>query len=300
MLSLVPDQTLTPPAPTMASPQWWGADSIRSRARDVTSGDSVFVKIYTPTAAGYIAVGSSVRATRSAGEAGLGPALLDAQQAEGRLVLADLTDTHKTGTLADFLDTGALERLVAVRRAVWDLPTGEVRRASVFDDVRSLDARLRAVQATLPSDYAWMRRLVTAAERRIALHTDAVLIHGDANCSNTAVAHGNGEILLLDFDWAAVTDPVQDVGSVLLEHAFGRLDARQVFELAWGSFDEALYARARCYAAAEALRGGLIGAWVDSQDPGTLEYSKFSDWMFLRARVLLGDPAFDDHLRRLS
>ena len=76
-------------------------------------------------------------------------------------------------------------------------------------------------------------------------------------------------------------------------------DARAVFEEIWGGYDERLYARAKCYGFAEAVRGGLIGAWADHCDPGTLEYSKFSDWMFLWARVGLSDHAVDDYLRSL-
>jgi hypothetical protein len=55
-----------------------------------------------------------------------------------------------------------------------------------------------------------------------------------------------------------------------------------------------------CYRAADAVRGGLIGAWVDHCDPGTFEYSKFSDWMFLWARESLGDRKLDDYLEKLA
>jgi hypothetical protein len=47
------------------------------------------------------------------------------------------------------------------------------------------------------------------------------------------------------------------------------------------------------------VRWGLIGAYADATRPGTLEYSKFSDWQFLRARGGLGDSHFHDRLRSL-
>jgi hypothetical protein len=43
----------------------------------------------------------------------------------------------------------------------------------------------------------------------------------------------------------------------------------------------------------------VIGAYCDAVRPGTQEYSKFSDWQFLRARAGLSDPHFDDRIRNL-
>jgi hypothetical protein len=42
--NLITDETLAAPDPTSASPQWWGADSTRTRMRNADTGDSVFIK----------------------------------------------------------------------------------------------------------------------------------------------------------------------------------------------------------------------------------------------------------------
>ncbi|MEZ5213279.1 phosphotransferase [Gordonia sp. (in: high G+C Gram-positive bacteria)] len=300
MIALIDDDALTPPAATMASPQWWGADSLRARKRLDGSSTTAFVKTITDVARTYLDIESSFAVSAAAGARGIGPEVFDADASSGRLVMADLTEDFATASLEDFNHADRRAALIAQRRAVWELDVPRARKATVFDDVRALHERSVAAGAQLPADLPWMLRALADAERRIeATGYDTVLIHGDANCSNVAIDRETGRVLLLDFDWAAVADPVQDVGSLVLELGLGNCDARAVFEEIWGGYDERLYARAKCYGFAEAVRGGLIGAWADHCDPGTLEYSKFSDWMFLWARVGLSDHAVDDYLRSL-
>ncbi|WP_146340055.1 phosphotransferase family protein [Nesterenkonia sp. NBAIMH1] len=153
----------------------------------------------------------------------------------------------------------------------------------------------------MPSDVEWIYSLVAEIAGLIqSLGADEAPIHGDANCSNVALNRKDNSALLLDFDWASKADPLQDVGSALLEFGLTEYQGREVFELFWGSFEEGLYCRARLYAAAEAVRGALLGVWLDRVDPGMQEYSKFADWMFLRARVALSAYVTDDHLRRVK
>ncbi|MBB1024149.1 MULTISPECIES: aminoglycoside phosphotransferase family protein [unclassified Dietzia] len=291
------DPTLADPPPTMASPNWWGADSIRFRATDA-SGRSVFVKSHTTPARSYIDIPSAIRATRAAGEAGLGPVLLGVDPDSGQLALEDLTDSHKTATLADFRDPGSRADYFRTRSLFRAVDDPGLRQATVFDDVRALHDRIAPMGTVLPGDIGWMHeRIVEIGDLVSALGFDAVPVHGDANCSNVALGSGGQPTLLLDFDWAALADPLQDVGSVLLEFSYSEYDGRELFEEAWGAFDDGLYARARLYSVAEAYRSALVGVLADSLDPGTQEYSKFSDWMFLRARAALTARTTDDHMR---
>jgi hypothetical protein len=295
------DETLVRPAPpTMASPSWWGADSDRHRVLPPAPGaPGRFVKVLRPAATAYVDVETSFRAAAAAGAAGLGPRVLEADAATGTLVTEDLTASTRTATLDAFTDPDVLHRYLGVRRAVQRLDVAGARTASVFDDVRALLALARGRGAALPTDLPWMLRVLDDAEGRIlASGVDTAFCHGDGNVSNVLLGDG-GTVLLLDFDVAAVMDPLQDLGSVLAELAPSDDDARPVFELARGSWDAALFDRARVYGAADCVRWGLLGAHVDGVDPGTLEYSKFSDWQFLRARWALGATRFDDRLRNL-
>ncbi|GAA1279140.1 phosphotransferase [Pseudonocardia aurantiaca] len=300
MTTAVDPRLIRPAPPTMASPSWWGADSERHRVLPgPETGQGAFVKVMRPAAAAYVDLSTAFAAAAAAGEAGIGPRVLSTSVASRTLALEDLTGRAKTATLDDFLDPGVVHRYLTLRTAVHRLPVREARRASVFDDIHGLAALTAHRGATLPGDLPWMLRVLQAAEERIvATGFDVAFCHGDGNVSNVLL-DSEGRPYLVDWDSAAVMDPLQDIGAVLAELAPSDDDARDLFEIAWGSWDAALFDRARAYGAADAVRWGLLGAYVDSVDPGTLEYSKFSDWQFLRARWSLADPHFDDRLRHL-
>ncbi|MGY1690911.1 phosphotransferase family protein [Geodermatophilus sp. SYSU D01105] len=291
---------ILPAPPTMASPSWWGADSERHRVAPGPDGPrAAFVKVMRPAATAYVDLPTTFRAAVAAGRAGLGPAVVEASVPARTLVTEDLTGRAKTATLDDFLDAGLVHRYLSLRRDVRSLEVPGARRATVFDDVRSLTALARAHGTVLPGDVPWMLRVLEDVERRIvATGFDTAFCHGDGNVSNVLVDR-SGRPLLVDWDSAAVMDPLQDVGVALAELAPSDDDARELFESAWGTWDAALFDRARVYGAADCVRWGLLGAYVDSVDPGTFEYSKFSDWQFLRARWALAAPVLDDRLRNL-
>jgi len=288
-------------APTMASPSWWGADS---ECFDVRTGDAghspatAFVKKMIGHAGAYVDVAQAFAAATEAGRRGVGPRVHASDAAAGILVLENLVDTASTSTLDVFDDDARLEELIAVRARVHDF-SSITHRATVFDDVRTLTDLATANGVTLPADFEWMTRMLAMAERRIvATGFDVVPCHGDGNVSNVLLVD-DGRMLLLDWDVAAVMDPLQDLGVLLAEVRPFDSTARQAFEIAWGRFDQSLFDRARVYGIADCVRWGLIGAYADSARPGTLEYSKLSDWQFLRARAGLGDVHFHDRLANL-
>ena len=301
-LGLFVDADITADAtPTMASPSWWGADSECFDVRTGVESDSpasAFVKSMIGHASAYVDVKQAFAAATEAGENGVGPAVHASDPAAGLLVMENLVDTASTATLNVFDDDAKLEQLVALRKRVHEF--GSITRsATVFDDVRALTDLAAANSVALPADFEWMVRMLSMAEERIvATGFDTVPCHGDGNVSNVLLPD-DGRMLLLDWDVAAVMDPLQDIGVVLAEVRPFDSTARQAFEAAWGSFDQALFDRARVYGIVDCVRWGLIGAYADAARPGTLEYSKLSDWQFLRARAGLGDVHFHDRLRNL-
>jgi len=287
--------------PTMASPSWWGADSecFDVRCVDETRPlQTVFVKSMIGYAHRYVDVGQAFAAADEAGRCGVGPEVYAADGEAGVLVMANFLDCASTATLDVFDDDARLEQLLEVRRRVRGF-SSITRTASVFDDIRALSTVARANAVSLPKDFPWMVRQLDMAEKRIvATGFDQVPCYGDGNVSNVLLVDG-GDMLLVDWDVAARMDPLQDVGAVLAEVRPFDSDARLAFEMAWGSYDQPLFDRARVYGYADCVRWGLVGAYADAARPGTLEYSKFSDWQFLRARAGLGDGHFHDRLRNL-
>jgi hypothetical protein len=301
-MGLFTDSTVTADAtPTMASPSWWGADSecfdVRS-AEEFGSPSAAFVKTMIGHAGAYVDIPQAFAAATEAGESGVGPAVFASDPRTGILVLENLVDTCSTATLNVFDDDARLEQLIGLRARVRGFTT-ITRTATVFDDIRTLTELAAANSVRLPADFGWMMRMLAPAEKRIlATGFDAVPCHGDGNVSNVLLTD-DGRMLLVDWDVAAVMDPLQDVGVLLAEVRPFDSTARVAFTMAWGSFDQSLFDRARVYGVADCVRWGLIGAYADAARPGTLEYSKLSDWQFLRARAGLGDIHFHDRVRNL-
>jgi hypothetical protein len=301
-MGLFTDTAITADAtPTMASPSWWGADSDCLDVRAVNESSSLptaFVKSMIGHAGAYIDIAHAFAAATEAGERGVGPTVYGADPTAGILVQENLVDTASTATLNVFDDDARLEQLIRLREQVREFDT-ITRTATVFDDIRTLTELVAANAVSLPTDFEWQTRMLEMAERRIvATGFDAVPCHGDGNVSNVLLPE-DGRMLLVDWDVAAVMDPLQDLGTLLAEVRPFDSTAREAFESAWGSFDQSLFDRARVYGVADCVRWGLIGAYADAARPGTLEYSKLSDWQFLRARAGLGDIHFHDRLRNL-
>lgn len=301
-MGLFIDTAITADAtPTMASPSWWGADSecFDVRATDESSSSpAVFVKSMIGHAAAYVDVPQAFAAATEAGELGVGPTVHASDPVAGILVLENLVDTSSTATLNVFDDDARLEQLIRLRERVHGFHT-ITRTATVFDDIHALTDLAAANAVNLPEDFEWMTRMLAMAEARIvATGFDTTPCHGDGNVSNVLLP-ADGRMLLVDWDVAAVMDPLQDIGALLAEVRPFDSTARAAFEMAWGSFDQSLFDRARVYGIADCVRWGLIGAYADAARPGTLEYSKLSDWQFLRARAGLGDIHFHDRLRNL-
>lgn len=284
------------PTPSMASPSWWGADS---ECLDVRSeSQAVFVKTMIGHAGAYVDIRHAFGAAIAAGESGVGPAVLAADPDSGVLVLENLCDSASTATVDRFDDPDALASLIELRARV-HTGAGITRTATVFDDIRALTSLAHTTGVPLPQDFGWMLRMVEMAEKKIlATGFDTVPAHGDGNVSNVLLAD-DGRMLLVDWDVAAVMDPLQDIGVLLAEVRPFDSQARAAFEMAWGSYDQRLFDRARVYGIVDLVRWGLIGAYADAARPGTLEYSKLSDWQFLRARAGLADGHFHDRLEGL-
>lgn len=285
--------------PTMASPSWWGADTVRTRG--TLDGKPVLVRRYTAAAAHYVNTETALAAACSAGVAGIAPAVLAADTTGPTMVVADLTDTHRTATLADVDTPGFIEALLRVRRSVAALRPTVVRESSVFDDIRELSRAAGDAEAVVPEEFRFFQRTLDDAEKRIEkLDYAKQFCHGDANLSNVMVSRADGSLMLVDWDWAAMIDPLQDLGAVLVELADHEDHARELFQVARGGLDEAEFARAMIYGYADHVRQALLGILVDALDPGTYEYSKYGDWQLLRARMALSTARCQELLRRID
>lgn len=287
-----------PAIPVLASPSWRGVDGSPWRVRG-GEGRSVFVKLMDSDAAFYIDTACAFEAARRAGELGIGPKVLLADAVSGMLVMEDLDAGWRVGTLERLLEPALVDRVAAARRRFQDGPPLP-RSAGVFDEIERFHADAKAVEAVLPSDADWLlAELRGAAEAMRPLAAPAVPIHGDGNVSNIMISDA-GEVRLVDWDRATNADPLEDMGSFLIEAFDEEQEARDAFARLTGGFDERAFNRAWLYGIADDFRWGLIGAVVAAKSPReTFEFYKFASWRFVRCRMAVREPRFGERLRRI-
>lgn len=279
--------------PTVASPSWWGGDSDRYRVdpcRDDAT-QKLYVKVMRPYTRNYVDWENSFTWAAAAGQKGIGPEVVDSDLDAGFLIMRDLAPNVSTATV-DVFDGGAIEPLVELKKSVCDFPSAG-RNMVVFDHIERLRSLITEGEGALPRDFDWMRRKLRPAVERInARGYDLVPCHGDGNVSNVMTLNNGSGFRLLDWDVAGMMDPLQDLGALLQELRPEDRQARPVFEMYWGKWDESLFDRCRIYGLADCVRWGLIGIYADQMNPGTHEYSKFADWQFLRARIGLSATTY--------
>jgi len=288
-----------PAIPVLASPSWRGVDGSPWRVREGSGGDSLFAKLMDPDAAFYIDVGCAFEAARRASDLGIGPKVLLADVETGLLVMEDLDKGWSTGTLERLLDADLVDRIAAARKRFQDGPPLP-RSAGVFEEIDRFHADAKAAGAQLPADAAWLvEEIGFAAEAIGNVAGQPVPVHGDGNVSNIMISD-EGDVRLLDWDRAGNADPLEDLGSLLVEAYDEEPEARDAFTRLNGGFEEKAYNRAWLYGVADDLRWGLIGTLVAARSPRTtFEFHKFASWRFVRCRMAVQSPRFGEALRRL-
>ena len=294
------DVVVEPAIPILASPSWRGVDGFPWRVVKKSSGESIFVKMMDRDAEFYVDVPCAFEAAQRASDLGIGPKVILADVQAGLLVMEDLNQGWRVGTLERMLEPKIIDAVIAARRL---FQTGQPlpKRKGVFDEIEHFYAAVTAAKAQIPVDTKWMvDELRFAAEALRQLDITPVPIHGDGNVSNILISD-TGEVRLIDWDRATTADPLEDIGSFLVEAFDQEPEAREAFARNAGAPNEAAFNRARIYGIADDLRWGLIGALLAAKSArNTLEFYKFASWRFVRCRMAVREPRFGETLRRIA
>jgi hypothetical protein len=294
------DITIEPAIPILASPSWRGVDGFPWRAVNKSNGESIFVKMMDPDAKLYIDVSCAFEAAQRASDLGIGPKVMLSDAQSGLLMMEDLNQGWRVGTLERMLDPKIVDAVIAARR-LFQAGKPLSKSKSVFDEIEHFYAAVVAAEAQIPVDTEWLvEELRFAAAAFRGLDITPVPIHGDGNVSNILISDA-GEVRLIDWDRATTADPLEDIGSFLNEAFEQEPEACNAFVRNTGKFDEAAFNRARIYGIADDLRWGLIGALLAAESArNTLEFYKFACWRFLRCRMAVREPRFGEVVRRIS
>jgi hypothetical protein len=294
------DIVIEPAIPILASPSWRGVDGFPWRATKKSNGESIFIKVMDRDAELYVDVPCAFEAARRASDLGIGPRVMLADIQAGILIMEDLNHGWRVGTLERMLEPAIVDAVIAARRlfqAGKPLP----RRESVFDEIEHFYSAVVLAKAQIPVDAEWLvEELRFAAAAFQGLDITPAPIHGDGNVSNILISDA-GDVRLIDWDRATTADPLEDLGSFLVEAFAQEPEARDAFIRNTDALDEAAFNRARIYGVADDLRWGLIGALLAAKSArNTLEFYKFASWRFLRCRMAVREPRFGEALRRMA
>ncbi len=284
--------------PDVVSPVHRGVESAVWRV-EADGAPPTVLKVLREDMRPYFDPAAAIAGAERAAETGAGPQLLWADAGLGTATFALLGEGWRTATMADLQDdqvmAGALD---AAQRLHDGRPLAH--RFDVFAEARDLAARARGAGVDLPADLWWLEVALGDVEAAVAAAgADSAPCRNDGVSSNVMIGP-DGAVLLVDYDRAGMNDPVYDLAVLLTEaHPFDSARAPAV-EHWCGRADPATLDRVTAYGVADDLMWALWAALAARQSPRTyVEFRKYSEWRLLRCRMAVGDPRFEERLRRL-
>ena len=284
--------------PDVVSPVHRGVESAVWRVQ-TNNGAPTVLKIMREDMRAHFDLEASVEGARRAGEAEAGPPVLWADSSSGAVAMPLLGEGWRTATLWEFQDQSIMAQVLdTVKRLHSAAPLKH--RFDIFTETQTLCARARAAGVDLPPDFWWLETALDDIAAAVAASgTDIAPCRNDGVSSNVMVGP-DCAVMLLDYDRAGMNDPLYDLAALIVEAYPFETEMLPVIEQWCGRADPEILNRCIAYGVADDLMWALWGAIAAQESPRThVEFRKYSEWRFLRCRSSLGDPRFEERLRRL-
>lgn len=157
---------------------------------------------------------TEIAAQRLAATRQVAPRIVHADAASGLLIAEYAEGRCWTG--ADFADPRQIDRLGARLALLHSLDARSVPDLALLDPVALARGYAARIAASVPDERRRLAALVTEAEQRRvgsgALTRKPALVHSDLHGSNLV---DGGSLQLIDWEYAALADPLHDVACVL-------------------------------------------------------------------------------------
>ena len=276
------------PSP-LASPSYKALES-----RSVLIGDMFAKRVHPEMREGFDFT-AAMQAAHHAGEAGVGPKVLSFNAETGFIAMQALLKGWSTADQGTLQDAGVVASAMAAMKA-FHQTAPLLSRFDPFAQIDALIRKLRELDAPLPEDIVWLRRLIAQIEPM--RQTGALLpCRNDGSSSNLMVGPDR-QVMLIDFDRAGMNDPLYDVGCLLAEVTDFERDMRPGYIAYAGAFDETGFARARLWSHVDDL---LHALWARTKartsQRQSLEWLKYGEWRLMRVRMALMHPSFEEKIR---
>lgn len=260
-------------------------------------GEAAVLRILRADMAADFDAEAMIAGARAAAIAGAGPAVLAHDAGHRALLLEHLGQGWRTATMSDLYDAGTRRGiLTAMQRLHRSDAVGHG-----FDALaRLMDAIDRAEQAgsPLPDDCGWLADAALQIGEAVAERPAKAVPCRNDGASSNVMLHEDGRVLLLDYDQAGMNDPAYDLGVLMAEGSVFEDEA-----MAWLADVEPqarrpLLFRAQLYGALDDLLWAVRTArHAHVSERIQVEFRKYSEWRFMRARRLLADRRFEWMLR---
>ena len=203
--------------------------TVNTSLRVQTSAGSYVVRLHDP-AGGFLGADHAREAQlqAAAAAAGLAPAVFYADPAQGFMITQFVTG--RPWEAADFSRPELLWRLGERLRTLHSLKAPVV---APFDLGAILRCHTAELGRALPAEEPLFRGLLQAAEAALALCQQggrgAAIVHNDLHHSNLIQAR---ELCFIDWEYAAVADPIFDLACVLAYYPQSQAHARSLLDAA--------------------------------------------------------------------
>lgn len=287
---------LAPLTATVMSPIHRAVENDLWRVTPATGPEAV-LRVLRPDMRDDFDAEAMVAGALAAAEAGAGPRVLAADAAAGALLLEHLGAGWRTATLWDLRDGAIRGAIVAATRRLHETPA-VAPRFDPFARLRDGVVRARARDVALPADLDWLLDGAAQVEDAVAAAPAAPALCRNDGASTNVMVRADGRVLLLDHDRAGMNDPAYDLG-VLMAEAADFDDEAMDWVRAWGD-GPGLFDRGRLYGAVDDLLWAVFAATQGTVSERIhLEFSKYSQWRFMRARRILADRRFEERVRHV-
>lgn len=233
----------------------------------------------------------------AASDLGIGPKIIAADARDGVLLMEHLGAGWRTATMFDFKQPFIRKSVIHAARRLHEAEP-IVRIFDPFAKLKQQIGSARRAGVSLPDDIDWLEDAVAQIEQACkSIPAERVLCRNDG-CSSNVMIHDDGRLMLLDFDQAGMNDPAYDLGVLIAENAEFDDEALVWVEEWSGQADRNMLARAQLYGAIDDLLWGVMTAIrAHLSKRITIEFRKYSEWRFMRARRLIMDRRFEQMIR---
>ncbi len=289
----------SPAVPPVASPSYHAVESDSFEVTTDGGETRLFLRLGADEVADLVHDDTAFEAAVRLAELGFSPRPLGRSKAHRAMFFTSLREPWRAAKINDLMQHDRITRLIAMQKAIASGdPLG--RSWSVFDGIDQVWGLLQALNASLPEDAGWLLRAIAPIRDALsAAGVDLLPAHGDPHSSNVMIGP-EGKLQLVDFDMAADVDPYYQLGVQMNELFQFETEMKPVLEMHDGHVSGKAFNRCRLYAAADDFYWALRSSLLEVRSPRrSVEFLKYAQWRFLRCRMLVARPGFEELIRSI-